>query len=59
MLCFILLKTALYFITFVCYLANPVPEIFAALTALFALAVDVSFLLLRQYYMKQQESPEQ
>ena len=56
MTCASIIKLVLYFSSFVCLLANPVPDVIGAMSALIAALVITSFLGTRYYYVKNYKS---
>ena len=52
MTCTSIIKLVLYFSSFVCLLANPVPDVIGAMSALITALVIASFLATRYYYIK-------
>ena len=47
-----ILKTVLYFLSFGFLIANPVPDLIGAMSALIAALVLISFLVTRYFYLK-------
>jgi hypothetical protein len=56
MTCFSIVKIALYFSSFVCLLANPVPDAIGAMSALIAALVLTTFLVTRSFHLKDYKS---